>query len=120
MFVSWLILQRLEDIKRDQDRLWAEFDGLRRQVQQEIASVRQEIGQLRQEVDQKFTRLTGCRISQDTSIRSGGAPGSWLAATSEESMDPHLRLWEEPPANDRTKDCHQAGDEPRLVDISRA
>lgn len=63
MFVSWLILQRLEDIKRDQDRLWAEFDGLRRQVQQEIASVRQEIGQLRQEVDQKFTRLTGWFIT---------------------------------------------------------
>lgn len=61
--MSWLILPRLEDIKRDQDRLWAEFDGLRRQVQQEIASVRQESGQLRQEVDQKFTRLTGWFIT---------------------------------------------------------
>lgn len=39
--ISWLILQRLEDIRRDQDRLRAELDALRR------------------DVGQKFTQLTG-------------------------------------------------------------
>ena len=66
----WLLLQRLDDIKRDQDRLHAEMDGLRRHVQQDIAGVRQEIhelrrevGDLRREVDQKITRLTGWFIT---------------------------------------------------------
>ena len=68
--ISWLLLQRLEDVKRDQDRLFAdikrdqdrlhaEIDGLRRQMQQEIHDLRRDVGDLRRDVDQKFTRLTG-------------------------------------------------------------
>ncbi|MHB1956863.1 MAG: hypothetical protein ACYCOU_24355 [Sulfobacillus sp.] len=49
--VSYLILSRLDDLKRDQERLWQEVGGLRQEMKQEIGGLRQEFGSLRQEMN---------------------------------------------------------------------
>ena len=49
---NWRILQRLDDLKRAQERLKAQVDDLRQEVRQEI-----------QGLDQKTTQLTGWFIA---------------------------------------------------------
>lgn len=47
----WLIAQRLDDIRREQDRLRAEMDSYRAEVAQLGAEFRSETGQLRAELN---------------------------------------------------------------------
>lgn len=71
---NWLVLQRLDDLKRAQDRLQAQIDDLRREMRQEIHGLDQKI----QGLDQKITQLTGWFIAGLITIL-GTVIGSALA-----------------------------------------
>ena len=67
--VSYLILSRLDDLKRDQERLWQEISGLRQEMgglHQEVGNLRQDMGNLRQAVSQDISGLRQ-EVSQDIS-----------------------------------------------------
>jgi hypothetical protein len=66
---SWLILQRLGDLKEGQTRLEGRMDRLEVKVEaqmgelrHEIGGLRQEIGGLRQEFDAKLTRTSNSQL----------------------------------------------------------
>lgn len=70
---SYLILSRLDDLKRDQERLWQEVGGLRQEMKQEIGGLRQDFGGLHQEMKQEIggLRLEMNALRQDVKQEIG-------------------------------------------------
>jgi type VI protein secretion system component VasF len=63
----WLIIQRLDDVRREQDRLRQRLDDqlgeLRQELRAEVGSLRQELHQRIDRVEQRIDRLIGWFIA---------------------------------------------------------